>query len=87
MPQETPKGFITCLWGEGKGQGLYLQVTVCHITLSSAIQKERIITASSRELSVLVTMIKYLLVLVCPTTDCKGRFGPGVIWRMSEVCR
>lgn len=55
-------------------------------TLKFSGPEGKVIAASSRELSVLVTMIKSLPMLVGTTTDCEGRFGPGLVWRMPEVC-
>lgn len=54
LPHSTPKGFTKLIWDGGKGQGLFLQVTVAHslfwcqgsgslIGWSSVIQKERLL--------------------------------------------
>lgn len=92
----TPKRIHNAYLGQGEGAGTVLQVTVAHslfwcqgsgnlVPWSSVIQKERLLQPVLVS-SVLVATIKYLPVLASTTTDCEGRFGPGLVWRMSEVC-
>lgn len=87
---------------EGAGAvfvGDFSVVPVCELTrqlyalgtflrdLSSFIQRERALTDRSGESSVLMSRTEHLLMFLCTTSDCKGRLGPGLVWRMSEVCR
>lgn len=94
MPHPTPEGLTKLVWDRGKGQGLFLQVVVAHSlfwcqgsgSLKSSDAEGKVTAASSGELSVMVTTTKYSPVLACITTDCEGRSGPGLVWRMPEVC-